>query len=159
MMISLRILRWGVFLLAISIIGAAAPSMAAEHRSTRQVVIPKEDRFTPFALTIHAGDTVQWVNTDTDDHTVVSDNAFNTAGHTDTNHLLPGTTNNSGRPGSFSLRFTHAGTFVYYCRFHAHLDGAKQPVAPGPDGGIQDSNGNFGTPMMGVITVLPSSND
>jgi hypothetical protein len=28
-------------------------------------------------------------------------------------------------------------------------------VAPGPDGGIQDPNGNFGTPMNGVITVLP----
>src|SRR4051812_39431358 len=88
-----------------------------------------------------------------------TDRSTHSAGHTDTNHLLPGTTNNSGRPGSFSLRFTHAGTFVYYCRFHAHLDGAKQPVAPGPDGGIQDSNGNFGTPMMGVITVLLSSND
>jgi plastocyanin len=34
--------------------------------------MPEEDRFTPFALTIHAGDTVQWVNNDTDDHTVVS---------------------------------------------------------------------------------------
>src|SRR5882724_4075786 len=62
MIIPLRVLRWGVLLLAISIIGAAAPSMAAEHRSTRQVVVPQEDRFTPFALTIHAGDTVQWVN-------------------------------------------------------------------------------------------------
>jgi hypothetical protein len=27
-------------------------------------------------------------------------------------------------------------------------------VAPGPDGGIQDSKGNFGTPMSGVVTVL-----
>ena len=38
-------------------------------------------------------------------------------------------------------------------RFHAHLDAYHQPVAPGPEGGIQDSNGNFGTPMMGVVTV------
>ena len=28
-------------------------------------------------------------------------------------------------------------------------------VRRGPDGGIQDTNGNFGTPMSGVITVLP----
>jgi hypothetical protein len=34
------------------------------------------------------------------------------------------------------------------------LDADNQPKAPGPDGGIQDSNGNFGTPMNGVITVL-----
>ena len=69
--------------------------------------------------------------------------------------MLPGTVANGGNPGTFHLRFTHAGTFVYFCRFHSHLDGFNQPVAPGPEGGIQDANGNFGTPMMGVITVLP----
>ena len=53
------------------------------------------------------------------------------------------------------LRFRHPGTFVYYCRLHAKLDEFNQPVAPGPDGGIQDASGNFGTPMSGVITVLP----
>jgi hypothetical protein len=53
------------------------------------------------------------------------------------------------------LHFTHPGTFAYYCRFHAMLDDANQPTAPGPQGGIQDANGNFGTPMMGEITVLP----
>ncbi len=31
----------------------------------------------------------------------------------------------------------------------------SQPIAPGPFGGIQDSNGNFGTPMNGVVTVVP----
>ena len=29
----------------------------------------------------------------------------------------------------------------------------NQPAAPGPDGGIQDANGNFGTPMMEIVTV------
>jgi hypothetical protein len=70
------------------------------------------------------------------------------------NQLLPGTDSNGGVPGTFELRFTQPGTFVFCCRFHAHLDADHQPVAPGPDGGIQDENGNFGTPMMGVITVL-----
>jgi len=121
---------------------------AASHR-------PGEDRFFPLALTIRAGDCVQWVNQDTDDHTVVSDDVFNTAGNKGTDHLLPGTDSNGGQPGTFVLRFNKSGTFVYYCRFHSHLDGDSQPVAPGPDGGIQDASGNFGTPMMGVITVKP----
>jgi hypothetical protein len=119
------------------------------------VIVPEADRFTPFALTIHAGDTVEWTNFDTDDHTVVSDDAFNTAGHKRTNQLLPGTDSNGGKPGKFRLRFDRPGTFVYYCRFHSHLDEDSQPVAPGPNGGIQDANGNFGTPMMGVVTVRP----
>jgi plastocyanin len=115
--------------------------------------IPGEDRFTPFAVTVSVGQPVQWVNGDTDDHTVVADDAFTTAGHDDVNHLITGTASPNGA-GQFTLVFNHPGTFVYYCRFHAHLDQFNQPVAPGPKGGIQDpKTGNFGTPMMGVITV------
>ena len=122
-------------------------------------MIPETDKFVPFQLTIHPGDTVTWVNSDTDDHTVVSDDAFNTAGNQGVDHLIPGTDSNGGMPGTFTLKFTHPGTFVYYCWFHSHLDGDAQPVAPGPDGGIQDANGNFGTPMSGVVTVLPGRNN
>jgi plastocyanin len=130
----------------------AAPGRAAP-KDHRMVIVPEEDRFTPFSLIIRTGESVTWENDDTDDHTVVSDDAFNSAGNQGVNELLPGTDNNGGQPGTLTLRFTHPGTFVFYCRFHAHLDAANQPVAPGPDGGIQDATGNFGTPMMGVITV------
>ena len=130
--------------------GVMSASAAHGHGGmTRTVKVPDEDRFAPFAVTIHAGDAVRWYNGDSDDHTVVSDDAFNSAGHKGTDHLLP-----SGQ--TFFLRFNHPGVFVYYCRFHAHLDSFHQPVAPGPDGGIQDAKGNFGTPMSGVITVLPT---
>jgi len=130
-------------------LGAIGASAARGYGGrTRTVKIPDEDRFTPFSITIHAGDSVKWFNGDSDDHTVVSDDAFDTAGNKGTDHLLP-----SGQ--TFSLQFAHAGVFVYYCRFHAHLDEFNQPAAPGPDGGIQDQNGNFGTPMSGVVTVLP----
>jgi hypothetical protein len=37
------------------------------------------------------------VNTDTDDHTVVSDDAFDTAGHRRIDHLIHGTDANHGR--------------------------------------------------------------
>jgi plastocyanin len=141
---------WSVTSLALLV---AAPCFA-QGKVHRMVIVPEEDRFTPFALTIRAGESVQWVNEDTDDHTVVSDDPFNTAGHQGFNQMLPGTDSNGGQPGTLTLHFTHPGTFVYFCRFHAHLDEASQPVAPGPEGGIQDENGNFGTPMMGVITVL-----
>src|SRR5436305_12108153 len=147
-----RLLRLGTLVLVAAFLGMTATIWASEgdgHRATRQVTVPGEDRFTPFALTIKAGRTVRWTNNDTDDHSVVSDDAFNTTGPS-TNQVLP--------PGqSLSLRFSHPGTFVYYCRFHAHLDAFNQPVAPGPDGGIQDASGNFGTPMSGVVTVLPGN--
>ena len=128
---------------------------AADKAAHLQVIVPEEDRFTPFAQTIHVGDVVKWINMDTDDHTVVSDDFLNTTGRFGVNVLLKGTDNNGGKPGTFSMRFPAPGTFVYYCRFHSHLDDHHQPAAPGPDGGIQNDDGNFGTPMMGVITVLP----
>lgn len=132
----------------------AAPAAARDDYRTHQVVVPGEDRFTSFAITIRQGDSVFWVNRDTDDHTVVSDDFVNTTDNRGTNRMLVGTDKNGGKPGTVRLEFNRPGTFVYYCRFHSMLDGAHQPVAPGPDGGIQ-TNGNFGTPMMGVITVLP----
>ena len=127
---------------------------AEKPHVNRMVIVPKEDRFSPFALTIRSGEAVEWVNMDTDDHTIVSNDFVNT-GQKTINILLPGTDSNNGKPGTFRLHFSRPGVFHYYCRFHAHLDEDHQPVAPGPNGGIQDSNGNFGTPMMGVITVLP----
>jgi plastocyanin len=151
----------GPLLLLIALIGLLPPSqirhaVARDEQGQRQVTIPQEDRFTPFAITIHVGQTVQWTNRDGDDHTVVSDNAFNTAGHQGVDHILPGTLKTGGKPSTFSLTFQHPGTFVYYCRFHAKLDADNQPIAPGPDGGIQAANGNFGTPMSGIVTVLPN---
>jgi plastocyanin len=153
----------GLFVAIVAAAGLLVPGLTrrveARPPHTVQVTVPGEDRFTPFALTIRAGQTVQWVNQDTDDHTVVSDDFFNTAGNNGTNRLLVGTDNNQGKPGTVTLHFDHPGTFVYYCRFHSHLDADHQPVAPGPRGGIQDASGNFGTPMMGVITVLPGGDD
>ncbi len=133
--------------------GASAKPKTTTAKTTT-VNIPGEDRFAPFAVTVHVGDRVQWINGDTDDHTVVTDDALTTAGHDDVNHLILGSASKGG-PGTFTLTFDKPGQFVYYCRFHAHLDADHQPVAPGPKGGIQDANGNFGTPMMGVVTVEP----
>jgi plastocyanin len=120
----------------------------SQHGTVRQIMVPLEDRFTPFAITVRVGQTVRWINNDADDHTVVSNDAFNTAGHRGVNVVLP------ANGGTYNLRFNHPGVFPFYCRFHAMLDADNQPKAPGPDGGIQDPDGNFGTPMNGVVTVL-----
>ena len=133
---------------------ADSKSATDSQAVTKKVTIPDEDRFLPFALTIHVGDSVQWTNNDTDDHTIVAVSAFTNTDHKTVNHLILGTDNNGGNPGVFTLKFNVEGRFTYRCRFHAKLDAHHQPIAPGPRGGIQSSNGNFGTPMMGVITVL-----
>jgi plastocyanin len=146
-------------LLASASVAVAAPGVtprSSAPKTHHQVIVPGEDRFKPFSLTIHTGDSVEWINNDTDDHTVVSNDTFNSTGDKNVNIIIPGTDSNGGVPGKFKMKFTKPGVFNYYCRFHSMLDDEHQPTAPGPDGGIQDpTSGNFGTPMMGVITVLP----
>ncbi len=136
--------------------GSALAGVDPQHdHHVKKVMIPGVDKFIPFAMQINEGETVQWMNNDTDDHTVVSDDAFTSPEYRKMNTLIPGTDHNGGHPGILRKTFRHPGTFVYFCRFHSKLDKDNQPVAPGPDGGIQDDKGNFGTPMMGIITVMP----
>jgi plastocyanin len=131
---------------------------AADRPETHQVVIPGEDRFVPFAMVIKVGESVKWTNQDADDHEVVSNDFFTTTDNKGTDAELPGTeSTKDGKPSTLTLRFNKAGLFAYYCGHHSHLDSEHQPVAPGPDGGIQDKNGNFGTPMNGIIVILPGN--
>ena len=145
-------LRWaalGLLVVCLLALGRFNHAVAQSSNPTvRQIIVPDEDRFTPFAATIRVGQRVQWVNNDTDDHTVVSNDTFNTAGPRGINVLL------KANGGTVTIKFGHPGLFPFYCRFHSMLDADQQPKAPGPDGGIQDQNGNYGTPMNGVITVL-----
>jgi len=156
----LGLIAGGAVLLILALVVAPARTTSArddDNGRNHQVVVPGEDRFVSFAITIRAGDIVTWLNQDTDNHTVVSDDFFNNTGPRNVNQLLVGTDQNHGQPGQVRLRFDQPGTFVYYCRFHSQLDAQHQPIAPGPDGGIQGPGTNFGTPMMGVITVLPGN--
>ena len=107
------------------------------------VVIPGVDRFVPWAITIFTGDLVTWSNNNSDQHSIVSIDAINSA-------TVPIGINQVILPGhTFTLQFDRPGLWAYYCRFHAQLDASNQPIAPGPNGGIP------GTPMMGVVTILP----
>src|SRR6476620_4902427 len=86
-------LRWaalGLLVVCLVALGSFSRAVAQSSNPTvRQIIVPDEDRFTPFAITIRTGQRVQWVNNDTDDHTIVSDDAFNTAEPRGVNVLLP----------------------------------------------------------------------
>ena len=65
--------------------------------------------YTPSTLSIKAGDTVVWTNTDTVDHTVSSAPTF------DSTAILPG--------GTWSYTFNSTGTYNYSCLFHQTMTG------------------------------------
>src|SRR3954469_11557820 len=118
-------LRWwalpSLLLVLFSLHAYSQDAPNSKFPAVRQIIVPLEDRFTPFAITVRVGQPVVWINNDTDDHTVVSDDAFNTAGHRGVNVLL------KANGGTYTLIFKHPGVFPFYCRFHAMLDADNQP--------------------------------
>lgn len=88
---------------------AAAVSPAAQAEAPG-VVIARDFMFAPVTLTITAGSTVTWKNTDDEPHTVVSDAGLFRSSALDTNE-------------SFSFRFDKPGTYRYACSIHPRMVG------------------------------------
>lgn len=84
--------------------GAAIPALAssAKTASTHTVVL-QHIRFHPGTLSINRGDTVTWQWRDKGIEHNVTGSGFKSRTMTS---------------GSFSVRFTHAGTFNYHCTIH-----------------------------------------
>lgn len=66
--------------------------------------------FNPETITVTAGTTITWTNKDGIIHTVTGNTGLFDSG-------------NIGNSGTYSLKFTSAGTFQYYCRVHPAMTG------------------------------------
>jgi plastocyanin len=84
-----------------ALVPAVALGGGANTASTHTVVL-KSIRFHPGTLTIHRGDSVQWLWRDNTEHNVTF-HSF----HSKTKEF-----------GSYTIRFTHSGTFNYHCTIH-----------------------------------------
>jgi plastocyanin len=82
---------------------------AAGNDAAPQVIIDNY-AFSPIALTVKVGTTVTWINHDDDAHTVDS-----------TQGKFKSSTLNKG--DHFEFRFTEAGEYPFYCRFHPKMTG------------------------------------
>lgn len=94
--------------------GKAAQTAVATDAAP-QVIIDNY-AFSPVALTVKVGTTVTWINQDDDAHTVDS-----------TQGKFKSATLNKG--DRFVFRFTEAGEYPVYCRFHPKMT-AKVIVQP-----------------------------
>src|SRR5262245_8349517 len=95
---------------------AIADPIADAGRSSTAVTIPKNaeflanQAFMPDEVTVNAGTTVVWTNTDSTSHTSTADgNAWNSG------IVSPG--------GRFTVTFQTAGTFPYHCTIHPGMVG------------------------------------
>jgi LPXTG-motif cell wall-anchored protein len=117
----------------VALLGVGAVSAPPANAATTVVHLSSAFVFSPAAVTIHVGDTVEWEHdSSTVMHTVTADDgSFNSS------PSCPATPSNClGANATFSHTFSTAGTFRYYCKIHG---------APG------------GVGMSGTITVLAAT--
>ena len=106
-----------------------APVEESSEPKTVSVEIPKGTSspgcetsnacFSPASLTINAGDTVKWTNTDTAAHTVTSGSPANgPSGVFDSSLVMGG--------ASFENTFDEAGSYDYFCMVHPWMVGNIQ---------------------------------
>jgi plastocyanin len=86
---------------------AGASGADARGASSHEVVL-KGLRFHPSTVTVNPGESVTWVWQD---------------GHTEHNVTGGGFRSRTQAHGSFTVRFTHAGTFNYRCTIHEGMVG------------------------------------
>jgi len=99
--------------------GTASPAGAAQSApnpnpvATSAVTIDNL-AFSPKAVTVKVGTTVDWTNRDEEPHTVSAEDGSFKSG------TLAGNTN------TFSRTFTAAGTFTYHCSIHPYMTGTVE---------------------------------
>jgi plastocyanin len=99
--------------LAIGLVGSALlaqPAVAGLSSSGPHVVKIQNFAYSPASETIEVGQTVEWVNEDSAQHTATAnDGTFKSP--------------NLSQGHTFSHTFTKAGTYAYYCTFHRMMKG------------------------------------
>ena len=88
-----------------------AGTAKADGHAANHVVTIKGFKFAPAKITIKAGDSVTFVNTDDAPHTATADN-----GSFDTGRL--------GKGVKSKLKFETAGTYSYFCAVHPMMKGS-----------------------------------
>jgi plastocyanin len=97
--------RFGTLVALVAVAAALIPTVAfggARAASTHTVTL-KNIRFHPGNLSINRGDTVTWLWRD---------------GETEHNVTGKGFHSRTQTHGSYSVKFTHSGTFAYRCTIH-----------------------------------------
>ncbi|OPG01805.1 cupredoxin domain-containing protein [Microbispora sp. GKU 823] len=117
-----RLMLIGVIALSILVSGAALFAPKAANSATNHTIAIKNFAFTPDVLTLAPGDTVTFVNQETDG----------------TVHAIRGDFTSPDLPpgASFMVTVTAAGSYNYYCSFHPYMTGiinaGTAPPSPSP---------------------------
>jgi len=99
-----------LLLLLVGVAGLGSKNAHAGSQENANQVKIDNFSFTPTTLTVAAGTTVTWTNSDDVPHTVVSDDKVFKSKVLDTDE-------------KFSYTFTKPGTYPYFCSVHPKMTG------------------------------------
>ena len=99
-----------LLLLLLGVAGLGSKNAHAGSQENANLVKIDNFSFTPTTLTVAAGTTVTWTNSDDVPHTVVSDDKVFKSKVLDTDE-------------KFSYTFTKPGTYPYFCSVHPKMTG------------------------------------
>jgi len=91
------------------VVALAITAVTAQAQQANSVVMKNFD-FAPMSLTVKAGSTVTWKNTDGEPHTVTSVDGLFRSGALDTDE-------------TYSFTFAKPGTYKYACSIHPRMIG------------------------------------
>lgn len=100
--------RYSILILSLMLLSGITVAQTSQPAGAKKSVGMKGMSFSPASVTVKVGDTVVWTNDDDRDHTVIGSGNFFKS-----DNLRPG--------GSFSFKFTKAGTFTYSCSYHPRM--------------------------------------
>ena len=115
-------------------------SPAARPTTTVAVAI-QDNAFQPPTISVQPGSTVRWTNNGSHNHTVTAqDNSW------DSGDIAPGAT--------YSATFQRPGTYAYYCRHHAGMQGtivvgSNGSAAPQPGNSLREAHSGHAAPTRG----------
>jgi plastocyanin len=98
---------------------STSPSYSSSNSTTQGnsgAVSIQNMAFSPSSITVAVNTTVTWTNNDNVTHTVTSNTGVFNSGNI-------GNAGNYGGGGTFSYKFTSAGTFPYHCSIHPAMTG------------------------------------
>ena len=99
-----------ILTLSASSLSLVATHVASAVPARTQAVSIRMFAFTPQVLTVTAGTTVTWTNTDEDPHTVTAnDKSFHSAA--------------LDNDGKYSVTFPKPGEYAYFCSLHPRMTG------------------------------------
>lgn len=133
------------------------PSGAYNPSFDNQVERPNEF-YSPEKLSVKVNDTVTWINSDTDKHTITSGRSSGRIGYIQGDSGEPNGIFDSGLVGSdekWSYTFAFPGTFAYFCTLHPWMFGVVEVQGEFPDY-AQDAEGNkIEFPLMSMTPETP----